>query len=288
MTSWFRQLAIKQKIIAITVSISIIVLLSAAITFMLSEWISRRQSMVDSTIVLTKMMGVNSTAALAFDDPQTAEEIFAGLNEIPQVIAAQIYTPNKGIFAEYQSHRTSHQSLLKDMLEKKTFHDENATTNWAAMVEDLKEHAYKDNYLDIQQVITLNNKAIGVISVQVDLMDLKSDILRQLGIVSAVFTLCCLFAYMLASYLQRFISKPITGLAQVMHTVSTQGDYSVRVQKITQDELGTLMDGFNTMLGQIQERDKTLANTVQELQLAKENGRISQSSQISVFSHHEP
>ena len=40
--------------------------------------------------------------------------------------------------------------------------------------------------------------------------------------------------------------------------MSARGDYSVRAQKVTDDELGTLVDAFNRMLHRIQEREAEL------------------------------
>ena len=40
--------------------------------------------------------------------------------------------------------------------------------------------------------------------------------------------------------------------------VSEQEDYSVRAAKVSNDEIGVLIDTFNRMLGQIQERDVEL------------------------------
>jgi signal transduction histidine kinase/CheY-like chemotaxis protein/HPt (histidine-containing phosphotransfer) domain-containing protein len=52
-------------------------------------------------------------------------------------------------------------------------------------------------------------------------------------------------------------------LAEKMKAISETKDYSVRVARTSNDEIGILMDGFNTMLEQIQARDA-------QLQVAKE------------------
>ena len=64
--------------------------------------------------------------------------------------------------------------------------------------------------------------------------------------------------FLLSSRLQRVISGPILHLAQTAHIVSDKKDYSVRAVKHSQDEVGFLIDGFNEMLTQIQERDVAL------------------------------
>ena len=74
----------------------------------------------------------------------------------------------------------------------------------------------------------------------------------------AVTLLSLLVSLLLASQLQKLISRPILHLAEVETRVSREKDYSLRAVKEADDELGVLIDGFNDMLGQIQSRDAEL------------------------------
>jgi two-component system, sensor histidine kinase and response regulator len=65
-------------------------------------------------------------------------------------------------------------------------------------------------------------------------------------------------SYWLAARLQRQISAPIVNLAHTMQRVSAEEDYSLRVERSSEDEIGSLIDGFNQMLGQIRHRDSRL------------------------------
>ena len=65
-------------------------------------------------------------------------------------------------------------------------------------------------------------------------------------------------ALLLASQLQKVVSRPILHLAEVETRVSREKDYSLRAIKEADDELGLLIDGFNDMLVQIQSRDAEL------------------------------
>ena len=64
-----------------------------------------------------------------------------------------------------------------------------------------------------------------------------------------------LFALLVSSRLQRVISEPILGLEKTMRKVSAQKNFSLRAAKSQNDEIGGLIDGFNTMLAEIQPRD---------------------------------
>ncbi|MEA3149613.1 MAG: two-component system, sensor histidine kinase, partial [Gammaproteobacteria bacterium] len=71
----------------------------------------------------------------------------------------------------------------------------------------------------------------------------------------------------LAARLQQQISGPIVNLAQTMKRVSSEEDYSLRVERSSQDEIGSLIEGFNQMLGQIRDRDSRLEKYRQFLEL---------------------
>jgi methyl-accepting chemotaxis protein len=51
-------------------------------------------------------------------------------------------------------------------------------------------------------------------------------------------------SYWLAARLQQQISGPIVNLAHTMQRVSSEEDYTLRVERHSQDEIGTLIDGF--------------------------------------------
>src|SRR5260221_5228538 len=70
------------------------------------------------------------------------------------------------------------------------------------------------------------------------------------------------------------MSGPIVNLAHTMRRVSTEQDYSLRVERISQDEVGSLIDGFNQMLGQIRHRDSRLEKYRQFLEQQVEERTI--------------
>jgi two-component system sensor histidine kinase/response regulator len=78
--------------------------------------------------------------------------------------------------------------------------------------------------------------------------------------------LAVLVAYVLSIHLQRMISVPVHDLAQVAHSVSEGKKFSIRARKHTQDEFGTLVDGFNGMLSELERRDLNLRMYQNELE----------------------
>ncbi len=83
-------------------------------------------------------------------------------------------------------------------------------------------------------------------------------------------------AFLLAARLQRAISAPISHLALVMNQVQARNDYSLRATKRGNDELGALIDGFNSMLDQIRAQDSALQEARDNLEqrVAERTGEL--------------
>ena len=72
---------------------------------------------------------------------------------------------------------------------------------------------------------------------------------------SGVLLASSLLAFLLSSKLRAVIATPISQLVRATTSVSETGDYSMRAEKLSGDELGVLVDRFNEMLAGIQSRD---------------------------------
>jgi signal transduction histidine kinase len=110
-----------------------------------------------------------------------------------------------------------------------------------------------------------------------------------------------LLIYGLSLRLQRLISDPVLHLSDTMKRVSLEKDYSIRVPRESDGELGELVSGFNAMLQHIQLRDAQLeemnrslerrvAETVAELRqkdqmLVQQNRRAGMGEMISNIAH---
>lgn len=65
----------------------------------------------------------------------------------------------------------------------------------------------------------------------------------------------------MAYRLQKFITTPINELVEVTKTIASKQDYSKKAVKRSDDEIGSLVDSVNKMLGAIEKRDETLRST---------------------------
>jgi signal transduction histidine kinase len=106
--------------------------------------------------------------------------------------------------------------------------------------------------------IILEQEFVGTIYLQAGLNALWTSLIHYLCIGLLVLVSACFMAYFLSRKFEGFISVPILGLVDTVKQVSAEQNYSLRAPKGNDDELGTLIDNFNQMLGQIQAREHEL------------------------------
>lgn len=275
MIKLFLNSTIKQKIIAITMLTTGIVLVVASTTHIAGEYALGRQALLDSNRTLSSVIGINSAAALAFHDPDAATEVLGALAAEPDIISAHVYTPDGEIFASYLSAHAAHKALLRQI----SFDDiEFQKERKRVLNESDIFTRFKEDFLDVIGPIQINGQTLGIIYIQVDPRPLKVIMLKQLGITAVFLPIAFFVAYLTANLLQQIISVPVRKLSRAMLRVSQQGDYSHRMEHIGDDEIGMLGDGFNEMIEQIQNRDKKLEELVQELKLAKDQAEAATKS----------
>src|ERR1700733_7453694 len=128
--------------------------------------------------------------------------------------------------------------------------------------------------LHLIAAVERNHELLGFVRILVPPDVLYQDWRGYFLITLAAIAAAVLTAYWLAARLQEQISGPIVNLAHTMQRVSQEEDYSLRVERSSQDEVGSLIDGFNQMLGQIRHRDSRLEKYRQFLEQQVEERTI--------------
>ncbi len=215
-----------------------IILLTCAVAllFMCSVYIILESEFYKETVkanvsTLGAVIASNSSAALAFDDPQDAREVLRALAAEPNVIMAALYRNDGSILATYPADTSA--SIFPVLKE---------------------EHLYwfEGKYLQGIEPVIQKKARLGKLYIKSDLKAMYAQLRRFAIIGMGLIGIALLLAYVLSHLLQGSIADPILNLEQTARSISEQGDYSVRAEKISNDELGALTDAFNQMLSQIQ------------------------------------
>jgi len=256
----YRELSINTKLTLLVVLAGGVALLLSCVAFVTNDVRMIRASMITQMSTLAQVLGSNSTAALSFDDARTASELLHSLEEQPAVEFACLYDSAGRIFASY--HRVTTQF-----------------TPPAAPSQAGYEFV-SGGYLDVTRNIENNGQRVGTIYLHASMDDLYDQIFWYINIVAAVMIVSLAASILLSSRVRRVISLPILNLAEAAQRISQDSNYSIRVVKQADDELGSLYDQFNAMLEQIQQRDAAIQQAHDELE-AKVERRTSQLSQAN-------
>jgi len=233
-----RDWPIKRKLTAILLLISGLVLVLTSAAFVTYQVVTFRQTMRNNLATRSRILAANSTAALAFANEADATEILAALKYDPHMVAAALYNQDGRVLATYPVAASA--DLIPAALQPDGYRFE------------------RGRLVGFTPVAQGGNERLGPLYMASDTKAV-SDALRLSGIIAVVvLAIAMLAAYALAAALQGRISAPILALAETATAASTRQDYSVRAPKFGEDELGTLTDAFNQMLGRIEEQKQQL------------------------------
>ncbi|TGU71249.1 response regulator [Geomonas terrae] len=262
MINRFRDLSIRRKLIGMLLLTNAVVLALVSVAFVVNEANRFRREMQTELSALAEIIGNNSSAAVAFSDRAAAGETVAALRAKPYIRLAFIMLQDNTVLASYQAPGGTKPRFMTGFggrlhIDEKRLRETLEHSRSPLAISDAIYGVYP---------IVLDQQKIGTVVLQSDASEFTDRLARYFFLVAAVMLSALLLAYFLASRLQRFISAPITHLAQVIRAVSVDKNYSVRAKKQGNDELGTLIEGFNGMLVQIQQRDEKLEAHRQELE----------------------
>ena len=242
----WRKVSLKQKLRAI-IMLTVAAALLLACGALLSEEVARtRASMKRHMEILAREIGVNSTAALSFDDSTSLRELLQGLQAQPPIVAACLYSADGRAFATY---------VRPDM--RGAFTPPRPRRD---------ESSFSSGRLRLFHTVAFNGQTIGTVYLVSDLREVREQETSAAGAMFVVLAGSGFFAFLLATWLQKFISEPVIHLAQTARAVTRYKNYGIRAPKTTQDELGMLVDGFNEMLAEIQHREGDLQRHREKLE----------------------
>lgn len=250
----FNSLSIRHKMLLIVMPVSALSLFMAFIAIIMSERSSSMKATEESISTAAAVIGSNSVTAIVFDDKKTAEETLSSLSSSPHIVAAAVYDGTGRLFATY----------IKD----------NGDMRFVSPVLPDEGYQHMGGYLTASKGISLDNKIVGGVTVTTDLKDVYASIKRHMIYIAVIMVLAFSGVVVLSILLQRVIINPVLRLNDIMGLVAKSKDYSIRTAKTGDDEIGSLAEGFNEMLSQIQKRDAILEETVErrtsELKKAKD------------------
>lgn len=254
--AWLVEQPLQKKFVWVVALVSNAVLFAAVAIFFACDLLSEVARLRASGAALGRVIAANCRTSLSYGYTKSAAAMFGSFADHPTVIGAALYQADGAIFAQSDS--------LKKMQAIKIPAD---LAGGASM-----------SFGSIRYVepVMENGKRLGTLIIESDMKPLYRRV-EFYAIASVVVLIAAsLFGHRLTSRLSGIIVKPVMELSSVAGAVAKTGDYGLRATKSGDDEVGQLVDRFNTMLGEIQKRDEAIS----EAQLDLETKVVERTSEL--------
>jgi len=205
-----------------------------------------RKSKMEELTAQAGMLAFNSTGVLSFRDVHAAEQLLASLQSQPSVDFACLYDVDGRVMASYPA------ASGRNPIPPSPRQDD-CRFNPSGQIELFRR-------------ILDRGEPVGALYLRANTHDLHRDLADFGVIVIAVILSSTVASLLLTTRLQRAISEPLQRLARTASKVTLAGDYSIRVEHESRDEVGALCAEFNRMLDRVEATDRALKEAHEELE----------------------
>jgi signal transduction histidine kinase/CheY-like chemotaxis protein len=250
----FVDLPVRCKLMLVITLTSVLSLLVSCAGYVLNMVFTLRAAETETLVTTADILGANSAAALLFEDAKAAQQTLAALRANPMIASACLYN-DRGVRVASYAQQADEEPRLP--------------------AKPSPQAPYPANRLRAWRDVRLNGQSIGIIYVEAKTDRIYAAVNSNAGIGAVLLLVSTLFALALSAKFQSLISKPILHLADLARAVSRHKDYSIRMEHRGNDEIGSLIQAFNHMLGEIETRSLELQRHRENLE-GEVNARTAQ------------
>lgn len=262
-----QNISIKNKLIVIMLSVTMLSIIAGFTVIIVQEKLALKRKIINESLMHAKLVSEYCITPLDFGYQDEAEANLSKLEAIPAIYNGYVYDINGDLFSSYSR---------DERIEAPTFP---AADNFSY---------FEGEWLHIFRMINFKDEIKGAIYLRVSTANLSNDLSKLLMSMLLIGIGMMTLAYVLAVWLQRFISSPILDLADFTRQISLNANYSLRITRQGRDEISILYNDVNNMLKQIgikeKERDKAEEKLKIALERAKESDRL-KSTFLATMSH---
>ncbi len=242
----FRNWSIRTKLIVLSLVSAAMALAFSAVGVTVNE----RRTMIafksEALQTQARMLAFNCTGVLSFDDPFAARQLLASLKAQPAVEFACLYDGEGHVLATYPA---------------------NANTDPLPPAFDKNDcRVTRKGIIEVFHRVQDRGEDLGGLYLRANTNSLNQQLLAHAKVLAVVLLTGLLLAVGLAARMQRAISGPIVRLGETASQITSEGDYSIRVEEQSQDELGVLCAQFNRMLDRVASSEEALRKAHDELE----------------------
>lgn len=237
-----RSTSVRRKLIANSLITSSLALLLTGILVIFFELRRTRLDVAGELVSIGEMLGTNSIAPLVFNDRLAAQGTVNSLRAMPRIAVAAIAKPDGSWFVSYR------RADVRDALLPRAIGPQGCRIAAGNMI--------------LFHTLVVDGETIGTVYLRSDMLEVVSKIKRYCEVLAIVLIASSLVSLLAATLLHRSIYRPVAHLAAIAHEISGGRNYHMRAVRMSNDELGLLVDAFNRMLEQVEQRDRELEEKV--------------------------
>ncbi len=240
-------ISIYRKLVLMQVITAVIVVLICSTTLVVMSYNSDLKTKTSNLISIANVMSSNVVAPIVFHDNEAVNEVLNDLKVETDITNACVLDTSLTIFGYYSKQGAIHypfNNAPKDKVVSKI----------------------QDNYMYVYYKVISDGDWIGTVCLRADLKSLQEQLYTRIRVMGWIVLIGALIAYLISTYLQKYISKPINKLMRVTENIIQTQNYSLRSSFHGKDEIGKMSHAYNKMLDQIELHAKELSNTNNELE----------------------
>jgi len=235
---WWSSLSFKGKLMLmmlLTIASGVILM---GLFFVTYERVHMRGQLEHEIQVTAKVAGSQIMAALIVDDVDTLQENANSLRFDNTIEVVCIYGAD-------------------GVLRVQSFPGERKALNCPAAPGTVDTGFSADRY-HYKRTLYSDDILQGTLYVRATLAYVDQHMRRYVYMMLTALAVVSVVSLLVALWLQQVITRAITLLADTAGRVAYQKDYSLRAEKLGDDEIGQTVDAFNQMLAEVEQREKEL------------------------------
>jgi PAS domain S-box-containing protein len=218
---------------------TVVALGSAGAAMMYTDVRDNRAAWAEDLRTEAGILALSVTPALQFNDVQQAQQSLNALQARESIHAAALYLADGTRFAQYT--RPDQPPPPPEM---------------PRLLPGDGAHIDGERVL-VMKPVSSGGELLGTIYLRA-WYDVEGRISAYFKVLGVVLIIGLIAAMLAASWLHRVVTRPMESMATVAQSIVEKRDYSFRAEKMTDDEIGVVIDAFNKMLDEVQAHARAL------------------------------
>ncbi|MCK2150319.1 ATP-binding protein [Marinobacter alexandrii] len=235
---------LRTKLLLLTASISTLGILLVCTSLVVVENRTSEEQLESELHVIAGILAEQSAAALLFEDSQQLNTVISSLDQIETIEQVCVYN----VAGEVMSAMNG------------------AGYEPCPSLDVEPAVGFVGDYYRLLEPVMLDGDIVGRFYLMSRLEVLREHIWTFIVISFSVGVGIQVLLIWVASRLQRLVSEPIVELSNAADRISHEHDYSIRVPVYGKDELGSLGSTFNEMIGTIQQQNRKILQSKDDLE----------------------